>query len=253
MIILGICTFFIDNVYFSRTIFKGRKTSGRSVFNEIANEIEVNQPSIFTHVRYLLFLPNFLCLSTFIAIIYYILTCIQFYFPKFLQQEYGVSESEILVIFSVICILGPICGLVFGSIVISHFGGYSCKDSYKPITVMAIMCFFVILPFPFVNSKYGVVGEMFMLLFFGSAILPSFVGITLEKVPNWLTSSANTFVVLQTCLMGYMASTISYGALTDYFGVANQRQTFTCMLFTSSLGMVLVPYGLYAKNSEESV
>lgn len=252
--ILGFITSLIDDSYFSHNIYNLRRQSkGNSLF---AHELEDNskiKPTIYSHLKHLLCLPVFMALSTFISIVYFIVTCVQFYFATFLEEEYGLTDAESLIAFVAITVLAPTLGLLFGSLVIQIFGGYTCKSSYKAIMSMAFMCLLVVLPFPFVESMLMTICIVSALLFFGAAILPSVIGVTLNKVPKKLTSSANTFIVLQTCVIGYMSSTLAYGVLADYFNESNKRIPFTCVFYLSALGLFLVPYGLFSKSEEKNV
>ena len=71
----------------------------------------------------------FMCIS--LTGLYFVVTGIQYWIPTYFQKIYGLTPDMTTVLYTVICITGPISGVIIGGIVTTAFGGYNTKSSHK--------------------------------------------------------------------------------------------------------------------------
>ena len=97
--------------------------------------------------------------------------------------------THIQLAFSVTSITGPLAGVFFGGWLVDKMGGYADDPSATAKTLFtcnlfgvgAVLC---AIPTAFVNSFVGAVALIWLILFFGGALLPALTGVCLTSVRN---------------------------------------------------------------------
>lgn len=100
-----------------------------------------------------------------------------------------VDLTHIQLAFSVTSITGPLAGVFFGGWLVDKMGGYADDPSATAKTLFtcnlfgvgAVLC---AIPTAFVDSFVGAVALIWLILFFGGALLPALTGVCLTSVRN---------------------------------------------------------------------
>jgi sugar phosphate permease len=67
-----------------------------------------------------------LCLS--LSGIFFIVTGIQFWLPKYLQDVLNYDQEKSALIYMVVCFTGPVAGVIVGGLITNAYGGYNSRD-----------------------------------------------------------------------------------------------------------------------------
>lgn len=99
----------------------------------------------------------------------------------------GVPETKVFISFAISTITGPVVGVIVGGTLTTKFGGYTSRKAMYLIIAFGTLCCLVALPTPFfegVDAFWPFLILIWLLLFFGGAILPGMTGIMLNTVNN---------------------------------------------------------------------
>ena len=149
------------------------------------------------------------------CVLFFILTGIQYWTTDYFINELKQEESVVFVSFAVISITGPVVGVIVGGNIISKLGGYTTKKSLSMTALFTSFCLVTSIPIPFLDSYIVVCVLLWLLLFFGGAILPALTGIMLNTVKPSQKIAANSIAYLMYNLFGYLPGPFLYGAIYD--------------------------------------
>jgi len=130
---------------------------------------------------------------------------------NYLQLVLAVPADEVYYYYSITCLTAPFAGVILGGFVFSLLGGYSDSRSYLLVDIIGLLCIFCATPVPFLVTKWPVYILMWLLLFFGSFILPTATGMMLSSVEVENRATANALAVLCYNLLGYLPAPFIYG------------------------------------------
>lgn len=88
-----------------------------------------------------------------------------------------MSKKETFFTYAVCAITGAMVGVAVGGKMISSFGGFNTISSLFAIATLGFLCIVVSALIPFTIDKYQIRVLLWLLLFFGAAILPGLSGI----------------------------------------------------------------------------
>lgn len=131
-----------------------------------------------------------------------------------------VKKGYTFIIFGVISITGPVCGVLFGGFISSKLGGYNDPRSLYLTALLTGICVISSFPIPFFKPEY-VVYQLILLwfvLFCGGFILPNCTGIMINTVDELLKTSANSVANASYNLFGYLPSPYVFGLISDTGG-----------------------------------
>jgi MFS family permease len=137
---------------------------------------------------------------------------------NYLQVVLLVPADEVYYYYSITCLTAPFAGVIAGGFMFSLLGGYNDSRSYLLADIVGLFAVLVATPVPFLTTKWPVYIMMWMLLFFGSFILPTVTGMMLNSVPLDNRATANALAVLAYNLLGYLPAPFIYGWIST-FGV----------------------------------
>jgi len=112
-----------------------------------------------------------------LAILYFIITAIQFWGSDYLKTVLYTPDNQISIAFSFTCISAPTLGIILGGITLDKVGG---PETFKSIIIglfyslAALVC---ALPIPIANNVFYFTGILWLVLFFGGAMVPILTGI----------------------------------------------------------------------------
>jgi hypothetical protein len=105
---------------------------------------------------------------------------------------YQMSESAVFITYSIIILSGPIVGVILGGSFVNSQGGYTSPKAIKITLVYGLCASIFGIPFPFIPNYYVACVFLWMLLFFGGALMPCIIGIMISSVPKYLRTYANS-------------------------------------------------------------
>ena len=155
----------------------------------------------------LLFMPLYSTIVFALAALYFVVTGIQFWSTSYLirvlqQPTYLVNAG-----FVVVCATGPVLGVVSGGMLVDRMGGY--KGSVQRATALQACAILGALAMAagataaFVTQFFLVLLNLWLMLFFGGAVLPACNGIFISEARPELRPAASTLSVLIFNLCGY--------------------------------------------------
>jgi hypothetical protein len=109
------------------------------------------------------------------------------------------------------------------------------------------------LPVPFTETFTIFAIEIWLVLFFGGAILPQVTGIMLNSVPESKRTSANSIANLCYNLLGYMPASAFYGLVSSVvktikgYDDEESKIPLGCLLYTTLFTISLLFYGIYLR------
>ena len=129
---------------------------------------------------------------------------------KVLHQKKG----NVVIYFTVVTLTSPVMGVILGGNLTAYLGGYSAKKSVQQTLLFAFLCLLSSIPIPLMNTIWWFLLFLWLLMFFGGAILPSMTGIMLNMVSDDQKTIANSFAYMIFNLIGYLPGPYIY-ALID--------------------------------------
>lgn len=125
--------------------------------------------------------------------------------------------------------LSPSRGLLLDAVMVYHtlyLGGYiiNRRGGYEnPTTVYAVFLFAAVgigcaVVIPFVNDFYIVAILLWLVLFFGGAMMPGLTGIMMVSVPPYLRAFGNSNGEIIKNILGYLPAPFMYGWFNSMFG-----------------------------------
>lgn len=178
----------------------------------------------------LLHIPVF-CLIVFgLTTVYFVVTGVQYWSTIFMIKSLHASKYLVNGLFVIISGTGPILGVFYGGWLIDRYGGYiGVEQRAKALGICMILgltAFAVSAVTTFFNDIYVTAGFLWLLLFFGGAILPACTGIFISVVPAEHRALASSFSVMIFNLFGYALSPYLTGLIMEWV-ISQQGQTQT--------------------------
>lgn len=220
--------------------------------NSLTEVTSVNRLSIRSNANLLKNLGIIICNKVFLfsalalATLFFIITAVQYWGSDYMAQVFNVEDTNmILISFSVVCVTSPTFGVILGGWTISMIGGYESKHSILLCLIYAIFAGIFSLPVTYADSLLGFTIYLWLVLFFGGAIVPAITGIIISTVPLHLRGLANSFTSFLSNLFGYLPAPFVYGLLNNIFEKTNNRLAFFCVMNYSFLGVFFLLLACY--------
>lgn len=162
--------------------------------------------------------PIFIFCVLTLSVIFFVLTSVQYWASDYMEVVLNVTDSKKrLISFGVVCLTSPTLGVLVGGLIINLMGGYETKHSIIFCLICSILSTLSSIPVPLVKSLLYFTIGLWLVLFFGGAILAPLTGINITSLPKELGGMANSFTFFFTNLLGYMPAPFIYGLLKTYF------------------------------------
>lgn len=139
-------------------------------------------------------------------------------------------------------------GVVVGGYILDKYGGPP-DGGYTGAYALDICCLFGLLSalsgisIPFLNNFKIVIVLLWILLFFGGALMPGVMGIMISSIPQELRAFGNSAAQLFSNLLGYMPSPILYGIVNNHFSDRYDRAGMVLLTAWSVWGVVFLAMG----------
>lgn len=203
--------------------------------------------TIYSQLRELSSCYIYIWLTLTLSILYFVVTGIQFWVTDYLVTELGADHATVVMMFAICAVTGPVCGLMFGGWFIDRIGGY--RDSARALCnalgvcvllgIGAVACSVVAAS---ANAFAVVIIFIWLILFFGGALLPTATGISISSVPPHTRPIASAMAMLFYNLVGYAMAPVVCGAIAQSY---NLRVGFRFVLLSSSFALLLVTFAWF--------
>jgi MFS family permease len=262
---MSIVVLLIPSVYFSKSLtFKAKNKFNKEVFSESQHDMNESKQTmraletgvnmsfgkkktsrcsnISSILSQRVFLLCTLCLSS----LFFIITVVQFWAPDYLKDVLLVDdEKKINWSFIIVCVSSPTLGVAFGGLTSSKIGGYESKHSILLCLIFAICASLCAIPVTLVDSIVYFTLWLWLVLFFGGAIVPAMTGIIISSLPVEHRGSANSITSALTTLFGYLPAPFVYSEIYELTKAINPKIAFMCVMYYSFAGVILLSVAAY--------
>lgn len=184
-----------------------------------------------------IFILNVLALAS----LFFIITVVQFWATDYMKKVLLISNKDsIKLSFAIICITSPTLGVVIGGIVTTKIGGYEKKEASLLILILAALASLFAILTVFANSIITFTIFLWLVLFFGGAIIAPITGIIITSLSSDLRGSANSITSLISNLFGYLPGPFVYGSMYESTKLWHPKFAFGFVMFYSLLGLVFL-------------
>jgi MFS family permease len=156
-----------------------------------------------------------------LSALFFVVTGIQFWGTQFFTQVIKASYGKVLICFAVTSATAPVLGVVFGGMFVDKIGGYKgLKGMYRTSlfgTLMAVLAVILAVPAAFTTNFTISLVSIWLVLFFGGAIVPGATGLVLTSVPPSLRPFSAALSTLTYNVLGYAAGTLIPGLYMQFW------------------------------------
>ena len=157
-------------------------------------------------------------------------------FNQFLKYgenpEVAKTLGPIAYIFAIVCVTSPPVGILLGGIIGNKIGGYTNKKSIIWCIGSVIIFCVVASACPFMNNAWLFAADIWIYLFFSSAVIPLETGIIINSLQPKLRGDGFSVMNFLLNLTGNLPASYVYGLLDDNFKEKNKKFAMTvCMLY----------------------
>uniref|UniRef100_A0A7S2IVD3 Major facilitator superfamily (MFS) profile domain-containing protein n=1 Tax=Zooxanthella nutricula TaxID=1333877 RepID=A0A7S2IVD3_9DINO len=204
--------------------------------------------------RRLLREPLYVATLVVLASLYFVVTAIQYWITEYFTTAFARDKAEVTAVFSGVSASAPILGVVVGSAMTDRLGGLGSPQQVAKICRAACVCGLCaavagvcggcIEPRPGTGSArfVSVVAAVWVLLFFGGAILPSVSEMNLESVPLEDRAAASSFSMMMTHIFGFALGVLVPGVVSGKFGLHVAMQVSLSCSCVGFVGMLVCYY-----------
>lgn len=156
--------------------------------------------------------------------LYFVVTGIQFWGTDYMVD---VIKADIITVqagFAITSITGPLIGVIFGGWLIDKLGGYKDDSGASAVVALrtclflglgAVVCSLVASAW---NEFWPTLISIWLVLFFGGAILPALTGLIINAVGDECRNMASSFSMFMFNIFGYGMAPVLSGAIGDATG-----------------------------------
>jgi MFS transporter, Spinster family, sphingosine-1-phosphate transporter len=159
------------------------------------------------------------------------------------------EHDEVLGIFVVVCVTGPVLGIIVGgSIVQKYAGGYEGKHSITFSLVFALLAFLSSIPIRFLDGPAAFGITLWAVLLFGGAVIPNVQGIMISSLKSDLRAAGNSVSNIMQNLIGFLPAPLIYGFIFERTKDSDPKLAMCVTLYYSSVGVLFIALAFYYRN-----
>ena len=247
LIILAFCCLISSEDYFSRFLYPKRiENSKKRISNSIFEEHDdlnikktnKKKGNYFSDLAQLL--SNTLYVFSLISrcIMHGLNTCLHYWFSDFLRTVLKEKQSIVTLSYSIICIAGPLGGIITNYYLRPYIGNYESRKSSWPIVILQSIASIFAISIGLMKSTKYLCAVTIIFLIFNSSALPLIQGILISCTDKNL--SATGFAFASTCTQLATAGTtpVIYGIINDKF---KMKYPWLAMVSMMSLNLFALP------------
>lgn len=184
--------------------------------------------------------------------LYFTVSAVQYWASHFFIAEFRRPGAEVTTLFVLVAGSAPFLGCFMGSAIVDRSGGYETPQklpnalalttSWAMAASVAGVIAGAVDPHPDMPDAdlrfYGVVGCVWVLLFFGGAMLPAVTGISMAAVPEGLRKSASSWSMLLYNVFGFSLGTYLPGHIGEQTSIRVAMQIVFLWALLSSFALV---------------
>ena len=126
------------------------------------------------------------------SIILFVSTGIQFWLTDYFINVLKFEREQVNIAYAVVSLTGPTSGCGFGGFILSKRGGYDSPKAVYLVFLFSAIGIGSALFIPFLNGFYESATALWIVLFFGGAMMPGLTGIMMASVPPYLRAFGNS-------------------------------------------------------------
>ena len=175
------------------------------------------------------------------SVMLFVSTGIQFWMTNYFMEVLHFTQTQVNIAYAVVSITGPTLGAGFGGYITNYIGGYA-----EPRTIYFIFAFASVgmtcaVIIPFVSHFWVVSILLWMVLFFGGAMVPGLTGMIMASVPPEVRSFGNSKGEIIKNTLGYFPSPFLYGLINN--ASSNPRAGMILIMFWGLMAPILLGIG----------
>jgi MFS transporter, Spinster family, sphingosine-1-phosphate transporter len=175
----------------------------------------------------------FIKLSLSLSGLFFVVTGIQYWLPDYMTNILNADQATVSWYYSFLSFTAPISGVIVSGVVTTKLGGYNTLKAQELTMMAAVLAVVSALPIPFISQIHSFALFIWLLLFFGGAILPNITGIMLNSVSEYQRTSANSLANLAYNLFGYAPAPLFYGVISKIAGGDKSRVPMASLLYST--------------------
>eukprot|EP00928_Gymnodinium_smaydae_P042948 TRINITY_DN28879_c0_g1_i1.p1 TRINITY_DN28879_c0_g1~~TRINITY_DN28879_c0_g1_i1.p1 ORF type:complete len:573 (-),score=74.41 TRINITY_DN28879_c0_g1_i1:252-1904(-) len=202
-----------------------------------------------------------------ICALYFVVTAVQYWASQYFILHFHRPGSEVTTVFILVAGSAPILGVIGGSAVVDRFGGYETpRQMYRSSRIAFVWGALAALggvgaaliePLPFEDPQataqfHAEVICVWLLLFFGGAVLPAVTGIGMAAVPRALRKSASSWSMLLYNVFGFGLGSYLPGYVAEQVSLQLAMRTVFLWSFASVAALAWTSV-LAQRSAKESV
>ena len=249
---LGFIFLFYPKLYFSSTFylnegddFKGKEKSWEEFAKE-RNERKIEK-SLWKQMPKILCTKIFIFMSIGNTVGFFGMRVIQFYADKFMEFVLDVETSQKFIYYIVLCMTGPVFGIIICGLICSKIGGYSSRNGMIFILILNVIACISSSFITISLNQFISLSTAWLFLFCFAAATPLQGGIIIACLPKELKGNGYSINMFFLNAIGSFPSSYVYALICDYINVhypeqGNMRYRTTLMItmFYNYFGLIMV-------------
>ena len=189
--------------------------------------------------------------------VYFVVTGIQFWTTAYFLLVLNEGAEATMLNFAIVWITAPVAGVSVGSYFSDYIGGYKGENLLKAIKLWAFFGFFAFLfafPIGFMNTLWTVIPLLWLLLFTGAMLTPTWTGIIVSSVPRKYQTASSSMSQLINNLGGYFLAPVLSAYVMDWFDdpLEGFIWGYRVVLWWSIFGLIFIGWSwIYVANAEK--
>lgn len=146
-----------------------------------------------------------------------------------------------LVVFVVICLTGPILGILLGGFIVDKCAnGYEGKHSILFCIIFSIGAFLCGFPVKWISNVYLFGVCLWGLLLFGGGVIPNIQGIMISSLSPENRAAGNSISNILQNLIGFLPAPFVYGMIFESTKKTDPKLAMGITLWYSCIGIVFI-------------
>ena len=255
--ILGVIFFFCPKIFFSSTFYlnddndkEGDDNIGRiKSLKEIKEEKEKEKNKKYNLLKQL---PRILCNKLYIfmsignTVAFFGMRVIQFYADKYMELVLDVDKNVKFVYYIVLCLTGPILGIVIVGLIMQKIGGYGSRNGMIFILVLNTVAAFDSLLYSATLNTFLSLFSAWFYLFCLAAVTPLQGGVVISSLPKELRGNGYSINMFFLNALGSFPSSYVFALVCDFvrdhFDDSNMRYrtSMRYVMLYNFVGLLLI-------------
>ena len=254
--VLGMILIAFPKIYFSSTFYlnKNDDYKGREKTLEEINKEKGQENNKFYDLWKKL--PKILCTKIFIfislgnTVAFFGMRVIQFYADKYMEKVLHVEESKKFIYYIVLCMTGPVIGILICGVIITKIGGYASKNGMIFILILNIIACIISIFITISLNTFIALGSAWLYLFCFAAVTPLQGGVIIASLPKELKGNGYSINMFFLNAIGSFPSSYVFSLICDFIqdnypeqGYMRYRTTMRITMFYNFVGLILISIG----------